>query len=436
MKHKKDKIKIITLGCSKNLVDSEHILALLQLNDFEVTDDDFAADNIIINTCGFIESAKKESIDTIVKAVDLKVKGKIKNVYVAGCLSDRYRSELEKEIPEVDKYFGSTDKPNTISGILSELGIDYKNNLIGQRSITTPSHFAYLKISEGCDNPCSFCAIPIMRGRHVSKPLDNVLTEAKNLASKGVKELIIIGQDTTCWGFDIYGKRELSKLLVEISKTDGIEWIRLMYAYPSRFPEDVIEVINNNDKICKYIDIPIQHISENVLKSMRRGITKKNQLKLLEKIKNEIDGVAVRTTLITGYPEETEKDFMELINFVKEFKFDRLGVFTYSHEESTFAASLPDRIPMKEKICRQKEILDVQKKISIEKNTESINKTFKTLIDRKENNFYIGRSYKDAPEIDQEIYINGNDLKTGEFYDVRIFDAEEFDLFGEWKNKF
>ena len=436
MKHKKDKIKIITLGCSKNLVDSEHILALLQLNDFEVTDDDFAADNIIINTCGFIESAKKESIDTIVKAVDLKVKGKIKNVYVAGCLSDRYKSELEKEIPEVDKYFGSTDKPNTISGILSELGIDYKNNLIGQRSITTPSHFAYLKISEGCDNPCSFCAIPIMRGRHVSKPLDNVLTEAKNLASRGVKELIIIGQDTTCWGFDIYGKRELSKLLVEISKTDGIEWIRLMYAYPSRFPEDVIEVINNNDKICKYIDIPIQHISDNVLKSMRRGITKKNQLKLLEKIKNEIDGVAVRTTLITGYPEETEKDFMELINFVEEFKFDRLGVFTYSHEESTFAASLPDRIPMKEKICRQKEILDVQKKISIEKNTESINKTFKTLIDRKENNFYIGRSYKDAPEIDQEIYINGNDLKTGEFYDVRIFDAEEFDLFGEWKNKF
>lgn len=435
MKLKKDKIKIITLGCSKNLVDSEHIMALLQANDFEMTDNDMSADNIIINTCGFIESAKKESVDTIVKAVDLKSKGKIKNLYVAGCLSDRYKSELEKEIPEVDKFFGSTDKPNTISGILSELGINYKNNLIGQRSITTPSHFAYLKISEGCDNPCSFCAIPIMRGRHVSKPLEHVMVEAKNLASKGVKELIIIGQDTTCWGYDLYGKRELGKLLEEISKIDGIEWIRLMYAYPSRFPEDVIEVMKQNDKICKYIDIPIQHISDNVLKSMRRGITKKNQMKLLEKIRNEINGVAIRTTLITGYPEETEKDFTELINFVEEFKFDRLGVFTYSSEENTFSSILPDRIPMKEKIRRQKDLLDVQKKISVNKNTESINITFKTLIDRKENDYFIGRSYKDAPEIDQEIYINGNGMKTGEFYDIRIFDAEEFDLFGELKNK-
>ncbi|MBV6478047.1 MAG: Ribosomal protein S12 methylthiotransferase RimO [Ignavibacteria bacterium] len=435
MKLRKDKIKIITLGCSKNLVDSEHIHALLQAYDFEMTDDELKADNILINTCGFIEAAKKESIETIVKAVSLKAEGKIKNVYVAGCLSDRYKNELEKEIPEVDKYFGSTDKPNTISGILSELGIDYKNNLIGQRTLTTPSHFAYLKISEGCDNPCSFCAIPIMRGRHVSKPPEQILTEARNLASKGVKELIIIGQDTTCWGLDIYGKRELGKLLGDLSKIDGIHWIRLMYAYPSRFPEEVIEVIKSNEKICNYIDIPIQHISDNVLKSMRRGITRKNQTKLLEKIRNEIPEVAVRTTLITGYPEETENDFKELINFVEEYKFERLGVFTYSNEDNTFAANLPDRIPLKEKINRQKTLLEIQKNISIEKNKESINKTFRTLIDRKENNYFIGRSYKDAPEIDQEIFINESGLKTGEFYDIRIFDAEEFDLFGELEKK-
>lgn len=433
MKVKKDKIKLITLGCSKNLVDSEFILAQLKSNDIEIVDDESKAENVIINTCGFIEAAKQESIDTIMRAVDLKAKGKLKNVYVAGCLSDRYKTELEKDIPEVDKYFGATDKPHTLFGILNELGVDYKKNLIGERSLTTPPHFAYLKISEGCDNPCSFCAIPIMRGRHKSKPLQEIIMEAQKLASKGVKELVVIGQDTTYWGFDIdtFKKRNLSQVLSELSNIKGVEWIRLMYAYPSGFPVDIIETIKNTENICKYIDIPIQHVSDNVLKSMRRGITKKSLINLLEKFRNEIPEIAIRTTLIAGYPDETEKDFNELTDFVKEFKFDRLGVFTYSNEDGTYAANIPDRIPEKEKSDRQRRILDIQKEISVLKNKDSVGRVMKVLVDRKENDYYIGRSYKDAPEIDQEIYINNTDLKTGEFYNVKIFDAEEFDLFGE-----
>lgn len=431
MKVKKDKVKLITLGCSKNLVDSEFILSQLKSNDIEIVEDENQAENVIINTCGFIEAAKQESIDTIMRAVDLKSKGIIKNVYVAGCLSDRYKTELEKDIPEVDKYFGATDKPQTIFSILNELGVDYKKNLIGERVLTTPSHFAYLKISEGCDNPCSFCAIPIMRGGHKSKPLQDIVTEAQKLASKGVKELIMIGQDTTYWGFDLDKKRNLSIVLSEISKINGIEWIRLMYAYPSRFPLEVIETIRNTDNICKYIDIPIQHISDNVLKSMRRGITKNSLVSLLYRLRNEIPGIAIRTTLIVGYPDETDNDFNELLDFVKEFKFDRLGVFTYSNEDGTYAANLSDKIPHKEKLSRQKKILDAQREISIEKNREAVGKVMKVIIDRKENDYYIGRSYKDSPEIDQEIYVNGSELRTGEFYDVKIFDAEEFDLFGE-----
>lgn len=431
MKVKKDKIKLITLGCSKNLVDSEFILAQLKSNDIEIVEDESKAENVIINTCGFIEAAKKESIETIMRAVDLKAKGRIKNVYVAGCLSDRYKTELEKDIPEVDKYFGATDKPHTIFSILNELGVDYKNNLIGERSLTTPAHFAYLKISEGCDNPCSFCAIPIMRGAHKSKPLQEIIMEAQKLASKGVKELVIIGQDTTYWGFDLDKKRSLSHVLTELSKIKGIEWIRLMYAYPSRFPLDIIDTIKNTENICKYIDIPIQHVTDNLLKSMRRGITKKSLVNILEKIRNEIPGVAIRTTLITGYPDETEKDFMELTDFVKEFQFDRLGVFTYSNEDGTYAANIPDRIPQKEKTARQKILLDIQRKISVQKNRASVGQTLKVLIDRKENDYYIGRSYRDAPEIDQEIYINHTELAAGNFYNVKIFDAEEFDLFGE-----
>ena len=433
MKVKKDKVKLITLGCSKNLVDSEFILSQLKSNDIEIVENEADAENVIINTCGFIEAAKQESIDTIMRAVDLKSKGRIKNVYVAGCLSDRYKTELEKDIPEVDKYFGATDKPQTIFSILNELGVDYKKNLIGERILTTPSHFAYLKISEGCDNPCTFCAIPIMRGVHRSKPLLEILTEAQKLASKGVKELVVIGQDTTYWGIDIegYKKRSLSVVLSELSKIKGIEWIRLMYAYPSRFPEDLIGIIRDTENICNYIDIPVQHVSDNVLKSMRRGITKKTLTDLLYRLRTEIPGIAIRTTLITGYPDETEEDFLELLDFVKEFKFDRLGVFTYSHEDGTYAANIPDRIPHKEKLRRQKMLLDAQREISVRKNLESVGQVIKVLIDRKENDYYIGRSYKDSPEIDQEIYINSNELNKGEFYDVKIFDAEEFDLFGE-----
>lgn len=431
MKVKKDKVKLITLGCSKNLVDSEFIMSQLKSNDIELVEEEDDAENVIINTCGFIENAKKESIDTIMRAVDRKNKGLLKNVYVAGCLSDRYKDELEKDIPEVDKYFGATDKPHTIIGILKELGGDYKSELLGERSLTTPSHFAYLKISEGCDNPCSFCAIPIMRGVHRSKPLDQIIMEAQILASKGVKEIIVIGQDTTYWGFDINRKRELSQVLRELSNINGIEWIRLMYAYPSRFPEDIIEVIRDTPNICNYIDIPVQHITDNVLKSMRRGITKNTLTGLLEKLRNEIPGIAVRTTFIVGYPDETEKDFIELTEYIKEYEFDRLGVFTYSHEDGTTAAEIPDRIPLKEKLSRQKHLLDIQKEISLKRNMNSNNEVLKVLVDRKENGYYIGRSYRDAPEIDQEIYISNQDLKTGEFYNVRIFDSEEFDLFGE-----
>ncbi len=441
MKVKKDKVKIITLGCSKNLVDSEHIMAQLRSSDIELTDDDKKADTIIINTCGFIESAKQESIDTILAAVRNKKKGEIKNLYVAGCLSDRYKKDLEKDIPEVDMYFGATSRPKTIIGILNELGVDYKRNLIGERLLTTPSHYAYLKISEGCDNPCSFCAIPIMRGSHISKPMDEILTEAGLLAEKGVKELVVIGQDTTFWGMDIYKTRRIADVLENLSRINGIEWIRLMYAYPSRFPDDLIPVMRDNGKICKYIDIPIQHISDNVLKSMRRGITKKNLIAILEKLRNKIPGIAIRTTVLTGYPGETDKDFKELFDFVKEFRFDRLGVFTYSEEDGTYSkkfyANIADGISLKEKTTRQKAILDAQKEISEENNRNMLGKVVKVLIDRNESNYYIGRTFKDAPEIDQEVYIESNsELKNqGEFCDVKIYDYEEFDLFGELEIK-
>lgn len=433
MKVSKDKVKLITLGCSKNLVDSEFILSQLKNNDVLIVEDENDADNVIINTCGFIEKAKEESINTILSAVKRKEAGLLKRVYVTGCLSDRYKPELEKDIPEVDKYFGATDKKQTVVSLLNELGCDYKSELLGERELSTPKHFAYLKISEGCNNPCSFCAIPIMRGKHKSKPLDEILKEAQILASKGVKEIIIIGQDTTYWGFDLDKKRNIANVLNEISQINGIEWIRLMYAYPSRFPDELVKEIRDNDKICKYIDIPVQHITDNVLKSMRRGITQKSQKDLLEKLRNEIPGLAVRTTLITGYPDETEKDFEELKEYITGYRFDRLGVFTYSNEEGTYAANIPDRIPYKEKLRRQKELLDIQKKISEENNKNTTGKELKVLIDRMENDYYIGRSYKDAPEVDQEIFVSptNRSLRTGEFYNVRIYDYEEFDLFGE-----
>lgn len=433
MKVSKDKVKLITLGCSKNLVDSEFILSQLKNNDVQIVEDEDDAENVIINTCGFIEKAKEESINTILKAVKRKEAGLLKRVYVTGCLSDRYKPELEKDIPEVDKYFGATDKKQTIVSLLNELGCDYKSELLGERELSTPKHFAYLKISEGCNNPCSFCAIPIMRGKHKSKPLDEILKEAQILASKGVKEIIIIGQDTTYWGFDLDKKRNIANVLNEISQINGIEWIRLMYAYPSRFPDELVKEIRDNEKICKYIDIPVQHITDNVLKSMRRGITQKTQRDLLNKLRDEIPGLAVRTTLITGYPDETEKDFEELKEYITDYRFDRLGVFTYSNEEGTYAANIPDRIPYKEKLRRQKELLDIQKNISEENNKNTTGMELKVLIDRMENDYYIGRSYKDAPEVDQEIFVSptNRSLRTGEFYNVRIYDYEEFDLFGE-----
>ncbi|MBX7044867.1 MAG: 30S ribosomal protein S12 methylthiotransferase RimO [Ignavibacteria bacterium] len=432
MKVKKDKIKIITLGCSKNLVDSEFIMSQMKSNDIEIVEDEKNSNTVLINTCGFIEAAKQESIDTILRAVDLKEKKKIQNVYVAGCLSDRYGIELEKEIPQVDKYFGATDKHQTVVDILNEIGVDYKSSLLGERIITTPNHFAYLKISEGCNNPCSFCAIPVMRGKHVSKPLKQIVMEGQSLASKGVKELIVIGQDTTYWGFDTDNKRNVTVVLEELSKLKGVEWIRLMYAYPSRFPLELIDALKNIDNVCKYLDMPIQHIADNVLKSMRRGITTKTTMNLLEKLRKEVPGIALRTTFITGYPDETEKDFEQLLNFVKEFKFDRLGVFPYSHEEGTAAFDLPDRIPMKEKLLRQKLLLDAQRENSLDTNKGSIGKEFKVIIDREEKEYYIGRTYKDAPEIDQEVYVNKNEkLEIGNFCSVKIYDSEEFDLFAE-----
>lgn len=431
MKVKKDRVKIITLGCSKNLVDSEHILAHLQANDIEIVTDDKKTDIVIINTCGFIESAKEESINTILAAVENKVRGKIKKVFVAGCLSDRYMKELKKDIPDVDKYFGSTNKSETLIGILKSLGLDYKKHLVGERSLITPKHSAYLKISEGCDNPCSFCAIPIMRGKHVSKSLENIIDEANKLADKGVKEVMIIGQDTTYWGMDLKKNRRISDVINAISNIRGIEWIRLMYAYPSRFPEDLLDTIKNNNKVCKYIDIPIQHISDNVLKAMRRGITKKHQIHLLERLRYEIPELAIRTTLLVGHPGETEKDFEELLSFIKDFKFNRLGVFTYSHEDDTHAATLKDDIPFREKFRRQKTILEAQQKISRSYNFQYISRVFKVLIDRKENNYLVGRTYMDAPEIDQEVYIpDFGDGNPGEFHNVLINDFEEFDLFG------
>lgn len=431
MKIKKDKVKIITLGCSKNLVDSEHISAQLKNGNVEIVEDERKANTVIINTCGFIQSAKEESINTILAAVDNKNRGTLKNVYVAGCLSDRYKKELETEIPEVDKYFGATSKPKTMYEILNTMGVDYKKSLLGERTLST-HHFAYLKISDGCDNPCSFCSIPIMRGKHFSKPLNEIIDETKKLSEKGIKEIIVIGQDTTYWGMDINRKREVSMVLNEISKVEGIEWIRLMYAYPSRFPEGLVETIADNEKICKYIDIPIQHISDNMLKIMRRGITKKHQINLLEELRKKIPDIAIRTTLLTGHPGETEEDVKELIEFVKEFEFDRLGVFTYSHEEGTYAEKYNDDITQKEKNKRHKRILDVQKKVSEKKNKEMLNRVYKVIIDRKEADYYTGRTYKDAPEIDQEVYIQSKKrLTTGNFYEVKIYDYEEFDLFGE-----
>ena len=429
MKSREHKINVLTLGCSKNTVDSERLLNQLKLNNFSISESPENADTLIINTCGFIESAKKESIDTILNAVALKNEGKLKEVMVVGCLSERYKDDLRKEIPEVDSYFGT----EAYEAILKELGGELKRELIGERRLTTPAHTAYLKISEGCDHPCSFCAIPIMRGGHISVPIEQLVKETETLAEKGVKELVIIAQDTTDYGKDIYGRRNIVELLDKLSKVVGIEWIRIMYAYPSHFPDELINEIAANPKICKYIDIPLQHISDKVLKSMRRGVTSANTKALVKKLREKIPGLTLRTTIIVGYPNETEEDFNDLIKFVEESKFDRLGVFTFSPEENTTSFPLGDPISSKEKLRRREVIMELQKEISFSNNLKFVGKKIKVLIESLEGQYYIGLSYRDAPEVDGEVLIlsEGNKLDIGNFYDVEIYDNNEYDLFGK-----
>ena len=430
MHKKKEKISVLTLGCSKNTVDSERLLNQLKVNNFDLQDDPNRAETVIINTCGFIESAKQESINTIINAVNLKQQGVLKKVIVAGCLSERYKDELSKEIPEVDAYFGTEN----YEGILKNLGGELKHNLLGERLLTSPSHTAYLKISEGCDHPCSFCAIPLMRGKHKSKNKEDLIREAEFLAKNNTKELIIIAQDTTDYGIDIYSKRILGDLLNDLSEISSIEWIRLMYAYPSKFPDNLIDVIADNPKICKYIDIPLQHISDNVLKSMRRGISSRRTKELLYKLKENIPELVLRTTFIVGYPNETEKDFQELCDFVSDIKFDHMGVFTFSVEENTSSFILGDPVNDDLKEERKDILMGIQKEISLEKNKDLVGKRLSVLLENKENDYFIGRSYRDAPEIDGEILIPGNNdnLDFGKFYTAEIFDCNEYDLFGKF----
>jgi len=404
----------------------------LTSNQFDLVDDPNKADTVIINTCGFIEAAKEESVNTILSAIEQKEKGKIKKVIVAGCLSERYAKELKKEIPEVDAFFG-TEK---YEDILNELGGKLKKELLGERALSGPAHTAYLKISEGCDHPCSFCAIPLMRGMHKSKPIEELVKEAEFLVRNNTRELIIIAQDTTDYGKDIYGKRCLHKLLSELSKIEGIDWIRLMYAYPSHFPKEVINEIARNEKICNYIDIPLQHISDSVLKSMRRGVTSKKIKELINEFKKIIPDIVLRTTFIVGYPNETEEDFNLLCNYIKETKFDRIGVFTFSVEENTSSFILGDPIPKKVKEERKNILMEIQRKISYDNNKKLINKNLNVLLERKEGDYYIGRSYRDAPEVDGEILIpvTKNSIEFGKIYNTKIYDYNEYDLFGEITN--
>jgi ribosomal protein S12 methylthiotransferase len=425
----KNKVSVVTLGCSKNIVDSERLMRQLQLNRIAMTDNPEDARTVVINTCGFIEAAKEESIHTILNAVGFKNEGKLDKVIVAGCLSERYKDHLIKEIPEVDFYFGTED----YEGIVKELGGELKYNLLGERFISTPSHTAYLKISEGCDHPCSFCAIPIMRGKHKSKPTEELVREAEYLAANNTKELVIIAQDTTDYGKDLYGKKSLAILLRKLSDIDNIEWIRIMYAYPSRFPTDVIEEIASNPKICNYLDIPLQHISDNVLRSMRRGITGNQTRDVLQKIRETVPDITLRTTFLVGYPNETEKEFEELCEFVKETQFDKVGTFTFSVEDNTASYILGDTVPQKIKEERKDILMEIQKGISSKKNSEFVGKKLKVLVEAIEGDFYIGRSYRDAPEVDGELLIpkNYGKLESGKFYDVLVNNYNEYDLFGE-----
>lgn len=426
---KNEKVSVITLGCSKNTVDSERLMKQIQLNNIRLVEQPERADTIIINTCGFIEAAKEESVNTILSAVELKKKGKIEKVIVAGCLSERYMNDLVKEIPEVDAYFG-TEK---YEGIVNELGGELKYELLGERILTTPSHTAYLKISEGCDRPCSFCAIPIMRGKHKSKPIEELIREAEFLASNNTKELVIIAQDTTDYGTDLYGEIKTAELLNNLSRIDGIEWIRLMYAYPSHFPDKLIDEISSNKKICNYVDIPLQHISDDVLRSMRRGVTSKRTRELIYRLRERIPDITLRTTFIVGYPNETEKEFNELCDFVREIKFDRAGAFTYSPEENTPAFILGDPVSEEIKNHRKEVLMEIQKEISLEKNSTFTGKKLDVLIENSEGEFYIGRSYRDAPEVDGEVLIphNGIKIQEGNFFTAEVYDHNEYDLFAK-----
>jgi ribosomal protein S12 methylthiotransferase len=424
----KSKINVVTMGCSKNLVDSESLLGQLKINRAAVTSNVDEADTVVINTCGFIEAAKQESIDAILEAVERKKKGELKKIVVMGCLSDRYKKELMDEIPEVDVFFGS----NNMKDVVEELGGDFKKELLGERVLSTPMHYAFLKISEGCDNPCSFCSIPIMRGKHRSKPKEEVLREAQFLTSHGVKELILIAQDSTYYGLDIYGERRLPDLLRMLAETPRVEWLRLMYAYPAKFPLEVLDVFRDHPKICRYLDIPVQHISDTVLKSMRRGISSRKIRELLEAIKNAIPGMALRTTLIVGYPDETEKDFQLLYDFVGEMKFHRLGVFTYSQEDGTSAFPLGDPIPQHVKEERREALMNLQKSVSEARNEASIGSRVKVIIDREEDGVFVGRTEWDAPEIDQEIFVESEPaLAIGQFYEVQVTGAAEYDLYAQ-----
>jgi ribosomal protein S12 methylthiotransferase len=425
---KKNKINVVTLGCSKNLYDSEVLMGQLKANKKEVVHEQ-EGNVVVINTCGFIDNAKEQSVNTILDFVQRKEEGLVDKVFVTGCLSERYKPDLVKEIPNVDQYFGTTELP----ALLKALGADYKHELIGERITTTPKNYAFLKIAEGCDRPCSFCAIPLMRGKHKSTPIENLVQEAKNLAKNGVKELILIAQDLTYYGLDLYKKRALADLLRELVKVEGIEWIRLHYAFPTGFPMDVLDVIKNEPKVCNYLDIPLQHISDDLLKSMRRGTTNAKTTELIHKFREKVPAMAIRTTLIVGYPGETETHFQELKDWVKAMRFERLGCFTYSHEENTHAFNLVDDVPEDIKQQRANEIMEIQSQISWELNQEKIGQVFKCVIDRKEGNYFVGRTEFDSPDVDNEVLIDATKfyLKTGDFAEVKITEAADFDLYGE-----
>lgn len=427
----KNKVNIVTLGCSKNLVDSENLLTQLKGNNIEATHEaeENEANIVVVNTCGFIDNAKQESIDTILRYADAKDAGLIDKLYVTGCLVQRYREDLEKEISAVDAFFGTSELPK----LLKRFKADYKQELVGERLLSTPQHFAYFKIAEGCDRPCSFCAIPVMRGKHVSRPMEELVQEAQNLARKGTKELILIAQDLTYYGLDIYRKRNLADLLNKLADVNGIEWIRLQYAYPAGFPLDVLDVMRQRENICNYLDMPLQHGSTEMLKAMRRGITREKTEDLIHSIREKVPGIALRTTLISGHPGESEAEYEEMVSFVENMRFERLGVFTYSHEEHTHSYTMKDEVPEEIKQQRADEIMDIQAGISQELNQQKIGKTFKVLFDRKESGYFVGRTEFDSPEVDNEVLVNADNtyVRLGDFANVEIEDATEFDLYGK-----